>query len=364
MSGPGAGPAAAPSGSTDPPGPTSLSVVQVALTDAFAGVERYVCQVAAGLAARGHQVVAIGGDPRRMPAELGSRVGYRPAASLLRGAATLARERHVDVVHVHMTAAEGAAWLARPVQHAPIVATRHFARDRGSSAVAHALAQITGRAISLDIAISRFVADSIAGPSVLLPNGVPDRPPALLESNTVVMLQRLDEEKCPDVGIRAWSASGLGAQGWRLVVAGTGDLRPSLARLAERLGTAESVEFAGQVVETDRLLAGSSVLLAPAPREPFGLSVVEAMAHGVPVVAARGGAHIETVGDDGLLFEPGDTVAAARALVALSEDVALRRRVGDRLRGRQQELFSLERHLDRLELLYRDVIHAPGRERA
>ncbi len=67
------------------------------------------------------------------------------------------------------------------------------------------------------------------------------------------------------------------------------------------------MELVGHVAETDALLAGASILLAPAPREPFGLSVVEAMAHGLPVVAAGGGAHLETVGDDGLLFPRGDT---------------------------------------------------------
>ena len=61
--------------------------------------------------------------------------------------------------------------------------------------------------------------------------------------------------------------------------------------LADALGVADSVDFVGQVADTDRLLGESSVVLAPAPEEPFGLSVVEAMAHGVPVVAADGGAH-------------------------------------------------------------------------
>ncbi len=112
------------------------------------------------------------------------------------------------------------------------------------------------------------------------------------------------------------------------------------------------------------LLAGSSVLLAPAPLEPFGLSVVEAMAHGLPVVAAGGGAHLETVGEDGLLFPPGDAPAAAAALARLGGDPALRRSVGDALRHRQQDRFTLTGHVDRLERLYREVadgVRRPGR---
>jgi glycosyltransferase involved in cell wall biosynthesis len=336
-----------------------LSVVHVVVTDVFAGVERYVCQVANLLAARGHRVTTIGGDPERMRAELEETARNLPASTLIQAARALARQRGADVVHLHMTRAEGAAWLARPMQRAPLVATRHFASERGSSPTARMLARITSRAIARDIAISQFVAESINGPSVLIPNGVPDRTQAELESTTVLMLQRLESEKAPEVGIRAWSMSGLGGRGWRLMIAGDGGLRPSLARTAHALGVADSVEFLGNVADTDRLLAGASVLLAPAPAEPFGLSVVEAMAHGIPVVAARGGAHLETVGKDGILFPPDQADAAAEALVTLSDDRPLRARVGARLRERQQRMFSLARHVDRLEALYRQV-NEPG----
>lgn len=117
-----------------------------------------------------------------------------------------------------------------------------------------------------------------------------------------------------------------------------------------------SVEFPGQLADTDAVIADSSILLATAPDEPFGLSVVEAMSHGLAVVAADGGAHVETVGDEGALFAPGDVDAAARALRSLAEDAATRSRMGDRLRRRQQRLFSLARHLDRLEEIYGQVV--------
>jgi glycosyltransferase involved in cell wall biosynthesis len=339
-----------------------LSIVHVVVTNSFAGVERYVCQVVNELVARGHQVATIGGNPRRMREELVGGVESSPAHTLTRAAIALARSKKADVVHVHMTAAEGAAWLARPLQPAPLVATRHFARDRGSNPVVRALSRVTSRSISRDIAISRFVAGRISGPSILIPNGVPDQSQAELQSKTVVMLQRLNSEKAPEVGIRAWSLSGLGDLGWRLVIAGDGELRPSLSRLVDQLDVAGSVEFLGQVAETDDLLDRASMLLAPAPGEPFGLSVVEAMAHGIPVVAAKGGAHVETVGDDGVLFASGDPQAAAAALVTLSGDRSLRMQMGADLRRRQQERFSLSTHTDRLEELYRQLVDEVGRK--
>ena len=62
-----------------------------------------------------------------------------------------------------------------------------------------------------------------------------------------------------------------------------------------------------------------------------------------------------------LLFPPGDVDAGSRVLVRLSEDPALRRRLGDRLRQRQQRMFSIGQHLDGLEALYGQVMaESPG----
>lgn len=335
-----------------------LTVVHVVVTDAFAGAERYVCQVVNELAARGHRVTTIGGDADRMGHELSDEVSSRFADSLLTAAMALTRSGRPDIVHVHMTSAEGAAWLAHPWQRAPRVATRHFARHRGSSAVNRALSRVTSRGIARDIAISQFVADSIGTPSVLIPNGVPDHPQAPLEAPAVLMLQRLDTEKAPDIGIRAWSESGLEQRGWRLVVAGGGSLQGSLAQLAHDLGSGDSVDFLGQVTGTDELLDRSSILLAPAPEEPFGLSVVEAMAHGIPVVAARGGGHLETVADVGALFAPDDYKAAGEVLAELGSSRPMRLGMGQDLRLRQQEMYSLSTHVDRLEELYTDIVGA------
>jgi glycosyltransferase involved in cell wall biosynthesis len=333
-----------------------LAIVQVVRSDGFAGVERYMAQVANALTRRGHHVLVVGGDPARMRAELHPGVEHAGASSVTGAARVLAGHRRVDIVHAHMTAAETAAWLAHPVQRAPIVATRHFAAGRGSSLPARLAARIVSRSIAVDIAISQFVADSIEGPSVLLPNAVPDRDQARLESPTVTMLQRLTVEKSPQLGLRAWSESGLADRGWRLAVAGVGGLGQDLVDLADRLGVAGSVDFEGLVADTDTLLEGTSVLLAPAAAEPFGLSVVEAMAHGVPVVAAGGGAHLETVGEDGLLFPPGDASAAARYLADLAEDPSRRLEVGAALRQRQRHRYSLPDHVLALEALYGRVV--------
>src|SRR4051794_40469300 len=104
-----------------------LRVTHVVRSDAFAGVERYICGAATELAARGHEVCVIGGATSRMRQELGGSVSHVPAARIYLVARALVGDGGSrDIVHVHMTAAELAALAASPLSPASIVSTRHF----------------------------------------------------------------------------------------------------------------------------------------------------------------------------------------------------------------------------------------------
>ncbi|MBA2567912.1 MAG: glycosyltransferase family 4 protein [Actinobacteria bacterium] len=100
----------------------------------------------------------------------------------------------------------------------------------------------------------------------------------------------------------------------RLIVVGQEKLGGERVReTIGRLGLEERVELAGHV-ERDQLAAlyrGAALLVAPSRYEGFGLTVLEAMASGTPVVAARAGAIPEVAGDAAVLVEPGDPVALA-----------------------------------------------------
>jgi glycosyltransferase involved in cell wall biosynthesis len=287
-----------------------------------------------------------------MRAELESAVTHTPAASVGQVWLALAAIGRVELVHAHMTAAEAAAVCCRVSNRAPIVATRHFPLRRGSSIGGRAAGLAISRALTEQIAISRFVAQNVDGNSVVLHNGVASRPQADVRARRVLMMQRLEREKAPEVGVHAWARSGLANRGWHLAIAGYGRLEAPVRRVCAELGVVGSVRLLGNVEDTDSLLADSSILLAPAPAEPFGLAVVEAMAHGVPVVAAAGGGHLETLGPEGLRFPPGDAEIAAAHLALLGSDHSLRRVKGESLRARQRRFFSVEMHVDRLERVY------------
>ena len=107
------------------------------------------------------------------------------------------------------------------------------------------------------------------------------------------MAQRLQPEKRTDVGVRAFAASGLAAEGWTLDVAGIGPEREALESLAAELGVATSVRFSGYRTDLPDLLARAGLLLAPCPVEGLGLTLLEAMASGLPPVAADAAGHVE-----------------------------------------------------------------------
>lgn len=110
-----------------------------------------------------------------------------------------------------------------------------------------------------------------------------DDSPALAERPYVLTLSRLDPKKGVDVLIDAFIS--LERDDWRLVVAGDGP-RDYVARLKKQAGGSERIVFTGWVEgETkEALLRGASLLALPSRHENFGLSVMEAMARGVPVL--------------------------------------------------------------------------------
>ncbi len=321
-------------------------------SDSFAGVERYICMVAPRLAARGCEVAVIGGDPAQM-GPVSDVVRWRPGLTTWQAAAELTRLGQLDVVHAHMTAAEVAAVLTKPYHHARLVATLHFASPRGSGRAGSPL-PLLGRLMDEQIAISQFVATTVAASRVLL-NGVEVADPGpSRRDHTVLVMQRLEAEKRTDVALRAWSSSNLRRKGWRLMIAGRGSELPELRRLAHHLDLEDSTDWLGFVHNPSDVLSRAGMLLAPAPAEPFGLTVVEAMSRATPVVAANGGAHRETVGRDGWLFPVDDIAACARIL-----DDAEHRNLteyGAQLRSRQHELFDIDTHVNQLMQIYRELV--------
>ena len=126
-----------------------------------------------------------------------------------------------------------------------------------------------------------------------------------------------------------------------LRVVGTGPELPHLRAGARRLGLAQRVELLGHV-SFEKLAAEygrANVFCLPSRQEGFGIVFLEAMAAGLPIVAARAAALPEVVpdGECGILVPPGDAPALAKALDRLLNDPDERRRLGEAGRRRVEQ---------------------------
>lgn len=128
--------------------------------------------------------------------------------------------------------------------------------------------------------------------------------------------------------------SGLNDIPWQLDCVGSLDRNPvwaeSMIQMSERLGIAGRVRFLGAIgdQELERRYAQSDIFVLPSRFEGYGMVFAEALAHGLPILAARAGAVGEVVPPDaGILVPPEDPVALRLALSKLLIDSALRRRL-------------------------------------
>lgn len=155
-------------------------------------------------------------------------------------------------------------------------------------------------------------------------------PPERRDAPRVVFLGRLRKYKGAQHAIRALPRIRELVPRATLTVIGDGPYRPALERLGRSLGVSESISFLGALPHAAKVAAlnEAQVAVCPSPKEGWGLTVIEANACGVPVVASRSPGLVESVrdGETGFLTPHGDAGALAEAVARLLNDRDLRLR--------------------------------------
>jgi glycosyltransferase involved in cell wall biosynthesis len=147
-----------------------------------------------------------------------------------------------------------------------------------------------------------------------------------------------------------------------LCMVGDGPDRERLEQVAHDLGIARSTYFVGYQTDIAGYYRLFDAFVLPSVNEGTPVSAIEALASGTPVVATRVGGvpDVVTDGVDGFLVPPRDTEAAADRLAQLAREPELRARLGETGRANAQARYSVERLVDDVDRLYRELLAAKG----
>lgn len=185
------------------------------------------------------------------------------------------------------------------------------------------------------------------------------------EHFAVGMVGRLVKVKGAEVFVDAAAALARRHDDARFVLVGDGPERAAIEEHIRRLGLEDRFVLAGFRQDIPECLAALDCFVSASFFEGLGLSVLEAMAAGVPVVATAVGGVLDFLsdGENGLLVPAGDPERLAGALAAMIEDPALRCRLVARARADVVEKFSFDRMAAETAAVYRELLSSSGNSR-
>jgi glycosyltransferase involved in cell wall biosynthesis len=304
---------------------------------------------------------------------LGIRDGFpgdpRTLVSFLRSV----RHAGADILQTHGYKANVLAWLLRRWLPVPWIGFLHGetaenrkvrayfqlerAAIRHASRVVVVSSDMRAAAIDRGVPFSKIVvipnaclvdADALGAPMAWSAEAAP----------RIGVIGRLSPEKGVDVALRAHATLLARQPDARLVVVGEGTERARLGRLADDLRISHAVEWAGYRDRPEEIYQTLSVVLLPSRSEGMPNVALEAMAYGVPVVAAAVGGVPEVVrsGVTGFLAASEDHGAMATHLVALLENPLLRRQLGRQGRRDVASRFAISERMRGLRSVYAEVL--------
>lgn len=303
--------------------------------------------------------------------------------------AALIHRRGVDLIHAHLFGSAAQAALLSRLCGIPAIATLHGTIDLQPgerfrsfkvAAVKHGLKRIVFVSEQLRRSFLEVVPLK-AGLTTVITNGIDAKRyssssgrefrtefgimPHEFVIGTVATPGR--RAKGLDVLLEAASILKTLSPGCRFVIVGDLDLGRGVELLADRdsRGLTGDVVVTGFRSDVDRALAAFDVYALTSRSEGFPLSLLEAMAAALPIVATRCGGPEQILDDGvtGLLVENGSAEAVASAIERLRANADERRRLGNAARKAVSERFTLEAQVRAYEQLYEDCLKEPRRRR-
>ncbi|QEG02192.1 Alpha-D-kanosaminyltransferase [Stieleria maiorica] len=287
--------------------------------------------------------------------------GLKPA--LVGRLAKTLRRMVPDVVHTHNTAAYVYGVAAARLAGVPrVIHTRHgqrFESSRRQTTLFRGLSRWVDRVVSVSSDGARLSVDEgiAADKTVTIFNGVDLDRFAMVHQRPrgrAVVVARLSPEKDVASLIHAIRVAKQNGRRLELDIIGDGSERPHLESLTQSFHLCDQIRFHGIRDDIPVVLAQASMFVLPSVTEGISLTLLEAMATGLPVVACDVGGNPEVVADGrtGILVPPRDPAALAGAIRRLDEDRDLARRFGSEGRARVESKFCVRKMVHAYQQLY------------
>lgn len=168
----------------------------------------------------------------------------------------------------------------------------------------------------------------------------------------IVSVGRLAKEKGHDLLIKSFKDIKKSLDNVKLLIAGKGPEKSALSQIADQIDP-ENIYLPGHIDEIQAVYSAADIYVQPSRYEGFGLSVLEAMSYGLPVVASKVGGIPELIQEDknGLLVDPEDIPAITKKLLNLCQNKELRDKLG-RTAQESSQNYSLEKMLEAYDSIY------------
>lgn len=182
-------------------------------------------------------------------------------------------------------------------------------------------------------------------------------------SKTIISLGRLDRQKRYDLLISAFANVAGQIPDWKLVIYGDGPERNALSSLIYELRMGARIELMGWCEKPSRVYANASFFVMSSEHEGFGMALLEALCHNLPVIAfdcPSGPSDIVQDGRNGILVKNGDIEGLGKAIKRLAKERELRINFSNNAKISAQK-YSPAAIIDRWLLMFGDGFHHQGR---
>jgi sugar transferase (PEP-CTERM/EpsH1 system associated) len=366
------------------------TICQVVHSLNIGGAEVLAARLARGLADRYRFVFACLDEPGTMSQSLRGEgfavewIGRRPGVDFgcMRRLAAVCRRHGVDVLHAHQYTPFFYGVTSRRWRRPPVLFTEHGRwfpdHPRWRRVLLNRMMLRRGDRV---VAVGESVRQALIHNEGFSPcrvaviyNGIDpvafrhdtDRRTAVRESLglceddfVIAQVARLDAIKDHATAIRTIQRVADRLDRARLILVGDGPQHDAIVAEIDRRGMGEQVRMLGLRHDIAQLLAAADVFLLTSVSEGIPVTVLEAMAVGLPVVSTDVGGMAEIVrpGKTGFLVPAGDDAWLADAILDLAGDPALRARLGQAGRNRVETVFSQEQMHAAYARLYEEMIH-------